>query len=421
MTTLFDPLRLGDIGELATRIVMAPLTRNRAAPGNVPTLLMAEYYAQRADPASGAALIVSEATQVCAEGRGYRDAPGIHSAEQLAGWRRVTDAVHARGGRIVAQLWHVGRISHFSLQPGGAPPVSSTARAASRKAYTDEGLVPCSPPRALRDEEIPPIVALYRQGALNALEAGFDGVEVHGANGYLADQFLRDSINDRVGSAYGGGFEGRMRLLLEVMRAVSGAVGGARTGLRISPANPLPGDAPDSQAQALFERALDALAPLGLAYLHVIEGQTGGARDAWPFDYGELRRHFAGAWMVNNGYTREMAETAVAAGAADLVAFGKPFIANPDLAARLRSGAALAVPDSKTYYVSGATAAAGYTDYPRLDAATAAASAAAGAMASAAASAAASALASTVSTGASAGAPTAASTAASATCPSAPG
>lgn len=367
MTTLFDPLHLGDIGVLATRVVMAPLTRNRAAPGNVPTPLMAEYYAQRAGPASGAALIVSEATQVCPEGRGYRDAPGIHSAEQLAGWRRITDAVHARGGRIVAQLWHVGRISHFSLQPGGAPPVSSTARAASRKAFTDEGLVPCSPPRALRDEEIPPIVALYRQGALNALEAGFDGVEVHGANGYLIDQFLRDSINDRVGSAYGGSIEGRMRLLLEVMRAVAGAVGGGRTGLRISPANPLPGDAPDSGAQPLFERALDALAPLGLAYLHVIEGQTGGPRDAWPFDYSALRRHFAGVWMVNNGYTREMAEAAVAAGAADLVAFGKPFIANPDLAARFRARATLAVPDNKTYYASGATVAAGYTDYPRLN------------------------------------------------------
>jgi len=369
MTTLFDPLRLGEIGELATRIVMAPLTRNRSAPGNVPTPLMAEYYAQRADPATGAALIVSEATQVCPEGRGYRDAPGIHDAAQLAGWRRVTEAVHARGARIVAQLWHVGRISHFSLQPGGAPPVSSTSRAASRKAYTDEGLVPCSPPRALRDEEIAPIVARYRQGALNALEAGFDGVEVHGANGYLIDQFLRDSINDRVGSAYGGGIEARIRLLLEVMRAVAGAVGGGRAGLRISPANPLPGDAPDSQAQALFERALDELAPLGLAYVHVIEGQTGGPRDAWPFDYAALRRRFGGAWMVNNGYTREMAEAALGAGGADLVAFGRPFIANPDLAARFRAGGPLAAPDSKAYYTSGATPAAGYTDYPTLAAA----------------------------------------------------
>ncbi len=376
MTTLFDPLRLGDIGELATRIVMAPLTRNRAAPGNVPTPLMAAYYAQRADPATGASLIISEATQICPEGRGYRDAPGIHSAEQLAGWRRITQAVHARGARIVAQLWHVGRISHFSLQPGGEPPVSSTARAASRKAYTDEGLVPCSPPRALRDDELPGIVALYRQSALNAMEAGFDGVEVHGANGYLIDQFLRDSINDRAGgangsangSAYGGGIEARLRLLLEVMQAVSAAVGGARTGLRISPANPLPGDPPDSQAQTLFESALTALAPLKLAYVHVIEGQTGGARDAWPFDYAALRRRFAGAWMVNNGYTRGMAMAAVGEGVAELVAFGKPFIANPDLGARLLREAPLAVPDSKTFYAPGAAPGMGYTDYPALDA-----------------------------------------------------
>ena len=368
MTTLFDPLRLADIGELATRIVMAPLTRNRAAPGNVPTALMAEYYAQRADPASGAALIIGEATQVSPEGRGYRDAPGIHSAAQVAGWRHVTRAVHARGARMVAQLWHVGRISHFSLQPGGAPPLSSTARAASRKAYTDEGLVMCSPPRALRDEELPAIVEQYRQGALNAMEAGFDGVEVHGANGYLIDQFLRDSINDRTEGCYAGGFEGRSRLLVEVLQAVCAAVGGGRTGLRLSPANPLAGDAPDSQAQALFEDALDRLAPLGLAYVHVIEGQTGGPRDAWPFDYAALRRHFAGAWMANNGYTVAMAEAVVAGGQASLVAFGKPFIANPDLAARLRRGAPLAAPDSKTYYVPGATPAAGYTDYPALEA-----------------------------------------------------
>ena len=374
MRTLFDPCRVGDI-DLATRIVMAPLTRNRCAAGCVPTPLMARYYAQRADPATGAALIISEATQVCPEGRGFRDAPGIHSAEQIAGWRRITQAVHARGARIVLQLWHVGRISHFSLQPGGAPPLSSTARAAQRKALTDEGLVPCSPPRALRADELPGIVARYRQGALNAIEAGFDGVEVHGANGYLIDQFLRDSINDRIGSAYGGGIEGRLRLLREVMGAVAGAVGGGRTGLRISPANPLPGDAPDSQAQALFERALQLLAPLRLAYVHVIEGQTGGARDAWPFDYAALRARFDGAWMVNNGYTREMAVAAVEQGRADLVAFGKAFIANPDLGERLRRNAPLAAPDSKTFYFPGATAAAGYTDYPSLGADAAAAAA----------------------------------------------
>ena len=364
MSALFTPVRAGAI-ELATRIVMAPLTRNRAAPGGVPTPLMAEYYAQRADPTTGAALIVSEATQVCPEGRGFRDAPGIHTPEQMAGWKRVTDRVHERGGRIVCQLWHVGRISHASLQPGGAPPVSSTDRVARRKAFTDDGLVPCSPPRALREDEIEGVVARYREGAARAIEAGFDGVEVHGANGYLIDQFLRDTVNDRT-DGYGGPIPHRLRFLLEVMRAVAAEVGGGRTGLRISPANPLPDGAPDSQAQALFEAALDALAPLVLAFVHCIEGQTGGARDAWPFDYPALRQRFAGTWIVNNGYTRADAEAALAAGRADAVAFGKPFIANPDLARRLALGAPLAEPDPATFYVRGATPQQGYTDYPTL-------------------------------------------------------
>jgi N-ethylmaleimide reductase len=364
MTTLFSPCRVGDL-ELATRIVMAPLTRNRAADGNVATPLMAEYYAQRADPATGAALIISEATQVCPEGRGYRDSPGIYSRAQVAGWRGVTQAVHARGGRIVAQLWHVGRISHHTLQPGGVPPVSSTTQVARRKAFTDDGFVPCSPPRALREDEIAGVVAQFRQGAARALEAGFDGVEVHGANGYLIDQFLRDSVNDRR-DAHGGSIPNRMRFLLEVMQAVVAEVGGGRTGLRISPANPLPDCAPDSQAQALFEQTLDALAPLHLAYVHVIEGQVGGARDAWPFDYLALKRRFAGAWMVNNGYTAAMAAAAVEGGAADLVAFGKPFIANPDLGLRLRRGAPWAEADTRTFYAPGSSPAQGYTDYPRL-------------------------------------------------------
>ena len=363
MTTLFDPIRVGDI-ELATRIVMAPLTRNRASPGQVPNELMREYYAQRADPASGAGLIVTEATQVCPEGQGYLDTPGIHSAEQVAGWRRITDAVHARGGRIVVQLWHVGRISHVSLQPGGQAPVSSTARPAGTKTYIAGGFATCSPPRALATEEIPGVVEQYRRAALNALEAGFDGVEVHGANGYLIDQFLRDSINDR-SDAYGGAIDNRIRFLREVMQAVTGAIGGGRTGLRLSPVTPSNDAAPDSDPQALHEQVHRMLAPLKLAYLHVVEGQTGGARDFAPFDYAALRRQFNGAWMVNNGYSRVMALQAVASGAADLVAFGKAFIANPDLGRRLREDAPLNAPDTATFYGGGA---AGYTDYPTLDA-----------------------------------------------------
>ena len=364
MPSLFDPLSVGEL-ELANRIVMAPLTRSRASPGQLPNALMLQYYAQRADPATGAGLIISEATQICPEGQGYLDTPGIHSAAQVAAWRHITDAVHARGGRIVVQLWHVGRISHVSLQPGGRAPVSSTARPSGSKTYNAGGFLPCSTPRALDTAEIRGIVEQYRRAALNAIDAGFDGVEVHGANGYLIDQFLRDSVNDR-SDAYGGPIDNRVRFLNEVMQAVAGAIGGGRTGLRLSPVTPSNGAAPDSNPQALHECAVATLAPLRLAYLHVIEGQTGGARDFAPFDYAALRRRFGGAWMVNNGYTRTMALDAVASGAADLVAFGKAFIANPDLGRRLREDVPLNVPDTTTFYGGGA---AGYTDYPTLDAA----------------------------------------------------
>jgi N-ethylmaleimide reductase len=362
MPTLFDPIRVGAL-DLASRIVMAPLTRCRAGPGQVPTELMRTYYAQRADPATGAGLIVSEATQVCPEGQGYLDTPGLHSAAQVAGWRRVTDAVHARGGRIVAQLWHVGRISHVSLQPLGRAPVSSSAITANVKTRTAAGREPVSPPRALATDEIPGVVEQYRRAALNALDAGFDGVEVHAANGYLIEQFLRDSLNHR-SDRYGGSVANRSRFLLEVVQAVVQAAGGGRTGVRLSPVTPS-NDAPqDSDPQALYGHAVAALAPLGLAYLHVVEGATGGARDHTPFDYAALRALFKGAWMVNNGYDRALALDAVASGRADLVAFGKPFIANPDLGRRLRLGAPLAVSDASTYYGGGAH---GYTDYASLD------------------------------------------------------
>lgn len=364
MTTLFDPLLVGDIA-LSNRIVMAPLTRNRASPGQVPNELMLQYYRQRANPATGAGLIVSEATQISPEGQGYLDTPGIHSAAQVAGWRAITDAVHAEGGRIVVQLWHVGRISHVSLQPGGQAPVSSTARAAKGKTYIAGGFAEVSAPRALRTDEIPGIVEQYRQAALRAIEAGFDGVEVHAANGYLIEQFLRDSINDR-SDAYGGSIANRCRFLLEVMQAVAGAIGGGRTGLRLSPVTPANDAGPDSNPQALYETAVAQLAPLRLAFVHVVEGATGGPRDIAPFDYAALRARFAGAWMVNNGYTRAMALDAVASGAADLVAFGKPFIANPDLGRRLRDDAPLNALDASTMFGGGA---AGYTDYPTLDAA----------------------------------------------------
>jgi N-ethylmaleimide reductase len=358
MTTLFDPIRIGDV-DLANRIVMAPLTRNRAAPAEVPSDLAVEYYRQRAS----AGLIITEASQVSPEGQGYIDTPGIYSPEQVAGWRRVTDAVHAEGGRIAVQLWHVGRISHVSLQPNGGAPVSSTVRRAETKTFTSDGFVPVSAPRALSTDEIPAVVASYRDAARCAMDAGFDGVEVHGANGYLIDQFLRDSINDRTDN-YGGAIGNRVRLLVEVMQAVAGAIGGGRTGLRLSPVTPSNDAGQDSDPQALFEHAVGELAPLRLAFIEVVEGETAGARDYAPFDYAALRRRFDGAWMVNNGYQRQMALDAVASGAADLVSFGRPYISNPDLVRRLRENAPLNALDTKTLYGGGAK---GYIDYPTLD------------------------------------------------------
>ena len=363
MTRLFQPARVGDIA-VANRIAMAPLTRNRAAAGRVPAPLAVTYYTQRAS----AGLLVTEATQISPEGQGYLDTPGLYSAEQIAGWKRVTDAVHAAGGKIVVQLWHVGRISHLSLLPEGMQPVSSSARRANTKTFTRDGFVEVSAPRALRTDELARVVDDYRRAARCALQAGFDGVEVHAANGYLLEQFLRDSVNDR-SDAYGGSIENRARLLVEVMQAVVDEVGAGRTGVRLSPVTPANDIGQDSQAQALFEHVVERLAPLELAFIHVVEGATGGPRDVAPFDYEALRRrykraHPQGTWIVNNGYTRQMAIDAVEQGRADLVAFGRPFIANPDLVHRLRENAPLAAVNPKTLYGGGAE---GYTDYPALE------------------------------------------------------
>ena len=366
MTTLFDPAQAGDL-QLKNRVVMAPLTRNRA-PGNVPNPMMARYYAQRAS----AGLLITEATPVSAQGQGYAQVPGIYTDAQYAGWRGVTDAVHAQGGHIVVQLWHVGRISHVSLQPGGAAPVAPSAIAANAKTFIIEDgagrFVPVSTPRALELAELPGLVDDYRRAARAARgAAGFDGVEVHGANGYLLDQFLKRGANQRT-DAYGGSIENRARLLLEVMQAVVGEIGGGRTGVRLAPVTPA-NDIHEPEPQPLFEYVVRALAPLGLAYIHVVEGATGGAREVEgrPFDYEALRRAYReaggrGAWMVNNGYNADMATQAVGADA-DLVAFGRPFIANPDLVERLRTGAPLNAPEVATFYGGGEK---GYTDYPTL-------------------------------------------------------
>ena len=367
MPSLFDPVRAGALN-LANRIVMAPLTRNRA-PGAVPTPLMATYYVQRAS----AGLIVTEATAISPQAQGYADVPGLWSDEQVTAWKAVTDAVHAAGGRIVVQLWHVGRVSHVDLQPGGQAPVAPSAITAKTKTVLIRDGVPTfadtSAPRALDIAEIPAIVEDYRRAARHAIRAGFDGVEIHAANGYLIDQFLKTGANQR-SDAYGGSIANRARLLLEVTRAVADAIGGERTGIRLSPVTPA-NDIVDANPQPLFAYVVQQLAPLDLAYLHVIEGSTGGPRDIAerPFDYAALRQAWrdaggTGAWMVNNGYDGALADQVLAEGA-DLVSFGRAFIANPDLVARLRQGGPFNKPERATFYGG---AEKGYTDYPALQA-----------------------------------------------------
>jgi N-ethylmaleimide reductase len=356
-TKLFEPLKLGPI-TLPNRVVMAPLTRNRAVPpGMLPNPLATDYYGQRAS----AGLLITEASQVSQQGQGYQDTPGIYSKDQVAGWRKVTDRVHENNGRIFIQLWHVGRISHTALQANGGAPVAPSAIRAKTKTFVGGTFADTSEPRALEPNEIPGIIDSFKRAAANALQAGFDGVEVHGANGYLLDQFAKDGTNKRT-DAYGGGIENRARLMLEVSRAVANEAGPDRTGIRISPVTPA-NDISDSNPQALFDHIVDQLEALKLVYIHVIEGATGGPRDIAPFDYASLRKRFKRAYIANNGYDLELANKVLAANAADLIAFGKPFIANPDLVERLKKGALLNAPDKATFYGGGAK---GYTDYPSL-------------------------------------------------------
>jgi N-ethylmaleimide reductase len=353
-SSLFSSYDLGPV-TLANRIVMAPLTRNRAGAGLVPTALMADYYGQRAS----AGLIVTEASQVSRQGQGYQDTPGIYTDAQVAGWRTVTDAVHARGGRIYLQLWHVGRVSHVDLQENGAAPVAPSAIRAETKTVVNNGFVDVSAPRALALHELPGIVEDFRRGAANAIAAGFDGVEVHGANGYLLDQFAKDGANHRT-DAYGGAIENRARLMIEVTEAVANEVGPDRVGIRLSPVSPANGIA-TSDPQPLFEHIVERLDALGIAYIHVVEGATGGPRDAMPFDYAALRTRFRGTYIANNGFDQTLAEAHLAERKADLIAFGRPFIANPDLVERMKTRAPLAQIDPRTLYGGGAK---GYTDYP---------------------------------------------------------
>jgi len=357
VTDLFSPARFGAI-DLANRVVMSSLTRNRAGAGNVPTPLIAEYYRQRAS----AGLILTEATPICAAGHGYPRTPGIHTPEQIAGWKQVTQAVQGAGGKIALQLWHVGRISHPDLQPDGALPVAPSAIRPAGQVFTGEAMQDYVTPRALELAEIPSLIAQFAQAALNAMEAGFDGVEIHAGNGYLLDQFLRTSTNHRT-DAYGGSKEKRARLLLEVLDAVCSAIGNDRVGLRLSPVTPF-NDIADDNPQDTFEYVVTQLNPLKLAFLDVLQGTGGAPREQWlPFDYVRLRALYEGNFIRNNAYDFETAQQAVVSGAADAIAFGRLLLANPDLVERFRRGAPLNAPDYDRLYTGEEK---GYTDYPFL-------------------------------------------------------
>ena len=364
---LFAPIRLGAL-DLPNRIVMAPLTRSRAAPGNVPSDLAVDYYRQRAS----AALIITEGTQISQQGQGYAWTPGIHSPDQIDGWARVAEAVHEEGGRIVMQLWHVGRVSHAVFQPGGARPVAPTTMPVPAKAFIpgEDGhgtFADIPEPQELTIAGIQLIVADYVQAARNAIAAGLDGVEIHGANGYLLDQFLNSASNWRT-DRYGGSPENRARLMLEVVNAVCAVIGSARVGVRLAPMGKAFG-MDEADPEALFHYLAGELEKRDLAYLHLVEPSVKGREIAAEADpraqalMRDIRRIFSGPIILAGGYTRWNAEQALAEGRGDLIAFGRPFIANPDLPARLRIDAPLNEADPATFYGGGAH---GYTDYPTL-------------------------------------------------------
>ncbi|MDQ6958389.1 MAG: alkene reductase [Mariprofundaceae bacterium] len=353
MADLFSKIQLGDL-TLPNRIIMAPMTRNRA-PQNIPTPLMAEYYAQRAS----AGLIVTEGAQVSEQAIGYPATPGIHTSTQVEGWKQVTKAVHDTGGRIFIQLWHCGRISHPDYH-GGELPVAPSAVKPAGQAFTYEGLKDFVTPRALETDEISGIVEQYRYAAASARKAGFDGAEIHAANGYLIDQFLRDGSNHRTDS-YGGSLENRSRLLLEIVDAVTGEIGADRTGVRISPINGF-NDMSDSDPQATFDHTATALSGLGLAFLHVVEVSMAG-EPCESVDMQQLRTRFDGVYIANGGYDKQRANAAITKGRADLISFGVPFLANPDLPERFRRDAPLNEADQASFYGGDEH---GYTDYSVL-------------------------------------------------------
>jgi N-ethylmaleimide reductase len=352
--SLFEPFKFGDI-EVGNRMVMAPLTRGRAGVQRTANALMAQYYEQRAS----AGLIVSEATAISPTGYGWVGSPGIYTQAHVDGWKNVTSAIHRRGGKIVVQLWHMGRVSHPDFLAGETP-VGPSAIAVVDTTYTPNGKKPYVTPREMTEQEIAATVRDYAQAAIRAREAGFDGVEIHAANGYLIDQFIRDSSNHRT-DRYGGSVSNRLRLLRDVTEAVVKVWSPSRTGVRLSPTNPY-NDMNDSTAPATFTAAARALNEFGLAYLHVVEAPAAKARQPTRIA-APMREAFKSAFILNDSYDASTGAATLAAGAADAIAYGRPFLANPDLVERFRRGSGLNAPDFKTFYTDGAK---GYTDYPAL-------------------------------------------------------
>jgi N-ethylmaleimide reductase len=359
---IFTPCMLGDL-TLPNRMVMAPMTRNRADEDGVPKPMTVTYYAQRAT----AGLLITEATQISEKATGYMFTPGVYTEEQAVGWQAVTEAVHRAGGRIFNQIWHAGRVSHPSLQPGGTDPIAPSAIRANTMVFTPNGLQTAAQPRALAIDEIPTIVSQFARAAKTAKRAGFDGVEVHGANGYLIEQFLKDGANQRT-DHYGGDIPSRMRFALEVLRAVVAVWKPDRVGFRISPRG-IFNDMYDSDPLALYSQLAAALNDFPLAYLHIIEPLPGhpnfGSQEGVPLVAPTLRKIYKSTIIINGGYGKETAERAISENAADLVAFGVPYLANPDLVERYRRNAPLNEPDEDTFYGGNEK---GYTDYPFLDA-----------------------------------------------------
>lgn len=357
MSDLFTPIKLGSM-ELKNRVVMSSLTRNRAGAGNVPTDLIAEYYRQRAS----CGLILTEASPICPEGHGYPRTPGIYTPEQIAGWKKVTQAVHDAGGKIAIQLWHVGRISHPDLQLNQAAPVAPSAIKPAGQTFTGTAMKDFVTPRALETAEIQKLVGTYAQAAKNAMQAGFDGIEIHAGNGYLLDQFLRSSTNQRT-DQYGGSKENRARFLLEIITSVCSAIGHDRVGLRLSPVTTF-NDISDARPQETFEYVVSQLNRFNLAFLDLLQGTGGAPKEQWtPFNYDKLRALYTGNLIRNNGYDFNSAQSAIKSGSADAIAFGRLMLANPDLVERFRCGTALNAPDYEKLYVGEEK---GYTDYPFL-------------------------------------------------------